>query len=227
MKSKFSETDVLNLLGGLKNAENNYPSDMISSRRAAYIKQAASMGFAVKAGKNGNGTQATSSAPGAGSIAAPAIGKVLEIALAIVILAEAGVVTYLYRKQISEWINNLISPRIEQGVNPTDDLLSPLASTPDDNTETATATATDTPVVTVTVTNGTPAPFTAPNENSSSETSGTNDQIEATPVPQDNPGNHYGNTPKPDRTKEPSPNNNNDNNNSNNNGNSGNNGKNK
>ena len=201
MKSKFSDADVLNLLNGLKNAESNYPLDMISARRDTYMQQAANI-IATKQAGGGNASSSTSDSVVAGGGIASSAGTLLEIAITIAIVAEAGVTSYLYRNQISKWINTVFSPRVERSINPTDNSISPLLiNTPIESTETAT----ETPVVTITVTtSGTPEPITVPDSNK--------EQVNATPAaPQDNPGNHYGNTPKPERTKDTQPNNNNGN----------------
>jgi hypothetical protein len=203
MKSKFSDQDILQLLTGLKNAENKYPSDMISSRRDIYVKQAAAMAGLAKAGKNGvNSTGEGPSAPSSSAGFTPSIGKLLEIALITALMVEAVVVAYFYRDRIRDLINNVMPPRVEHITNPSDDPVL-IQETPTAGTEIITETLA--PTVTVTVTDETPVPLIAPdsyNPDSNNNESNEGGQVNATPVPKDNPGNHYGNTPKPERNKD-------------------------
>jgi len=203
MKSKFSDQDILKLLTGLKNAENRYPSDMISSRRDMYVKQAAAMAVLVKAGKSGvNSTGGGSSVPSSFAGFTPSIGKLLEIALITALIVETGVIAYFYRDRIQDLINNVMSPRVEHIVNPSDDPAL-LQETPTAGTEIITETPV--PTVTVTVTEETLVPLIAPdsyNPDSNNNEGSEGEQVNATPVPKDNPGNHYGNTPKPERNKD-------------------------
>ena len=199
MSNRFSDQDVLRLLTGLKNTESAYPSEMIQSRREAYTRQAVAMAVLMKAGQNTSKTSSTASnSPLSNSIAKliPHAGKVMEIILVTAIALEALAVAYIYRDQISDFLIETFSSRV---VNPTEDLASPSLKAPsvdDDST-------TDTPEPTITVT-VTEEPTTTPNipTNSitDSDSNASNDeQVDSTPEPKDNPGNHYGNTPKPDQ----------------------------
>jgi len=105
MKNKISDQDVLNLLSNLRNAENNYPSDMIKSRRDSYIKQAAVM--MALAGVGGNGATQTGTNQAAISNATGsslAAGKLIEIALIVALVVEAGVAAYFYRDKIADFL---------------------------------------------------------------------------------------------------------------------------
>ena len=203
MKKPFSDQDVLNLLTNLKSAESSYPSEMIESRRDVYMKQAAAM--AVLAGAGGNGASAAGNAQMSAASSASTstasggltISGLLETALVVAIVVEAGIVTYIYRDRISDFIKSTLSPRVEQTANPPD---GSLIGVPAVASETTTAEET----VTVTVTSmetPTPPDLSAPagdnNSNSDSE-------VQATPDPTDNPGLHLGQTKQP--TKDSSPN---------------------
>lgn len=200
MKNKISDQDVLNLLSNLRNAENNYPSDMIKSRRDSYIKQAAAMMALVGAGGNGDtkaGTnQATISNVTGTSLAT---GKLIEVALIIALVVEAVVAAYFYRDKIADFINSTLSPKVEIVASPPagsslDILTSEAASTqtPDG---TATYPVTETPAPSVTLL---PA---AGNNDSRNVDTGNNDsedvQVQSTPDPNDNPGLHLGQTKQP------------------------------
>ncbi len=208
MKQKFSDKDILGLLSNLKNAENNYPSEMIQSRRDLYRKQAAGMAVLVKT--TGNGTMAGN---GESANAGPAsLGTFLEIALVIMIVVEAGIAAYIYRDQIADFINSTLPPKVEVDVYPPKDSTSTPVVLPAAGEELDTATPTalpiDTPAITVTVTGtaidtapATPLLTLAPEGLENAQV--TDQQIQSTPPPpRDNPGNHYGNTPKSERTKD-------------------------
>jgi hypothetical protein len=208
VKQEFSDKDILELLSNLKNAENNYPLEMIQSRRDLYKKQAATMAVLVKT--TGNGTMA---GDGGSANAGPAsLGTFLEVALVIMIVVEAGVAAYIYRDQIADFIHSTLSPKVEVEVDPLRDSTSTPVLLPAAGEELDTATPTalpiDTPTITVTVTGtatDTPPATSLPTlvPEGLEDTQVTDEQIQSTPPPsRDNPGNHYGNTPKPERTKD-------------------------
>lgn len=213
MKQQFSDNDILKLLSTLKDAENNYPSAMIQSRRDMYVKQAAAIAVLSKTAGNGtnaggNGKSPGSGTPGAGS---SSMGKFLEAALMITIAMEAGVAAYIYRDKIIEFINTTIFPKVEVVSSPPEDLSSTPAAIPVTGDESITGTPTEPITATVTVTGtDTPLPaFVAPDDKGGN---GVIQAVESTPTPNANPGNHYGNTPKPERTKDANNNSSNNNN---------------
>jgi len=209
VKQQFSDNDILKLLSTLKDAENNYPSAMIQSRRDMYVKQAAAMALLSKTagdGTNagGNGKSPRSGTPGAGS---SSMGRFLEAALMITVAIEAGAAAYIYRDKIVEFINTTIFPKVEVVSSPPEDLSSTPAAIPMIGDESITGTPTQPFTATVTVTGtDTPSPaFVAPDDKGGSGVNGGNgvlQAVESTPTPNANPGNHYGNTPKPERTKD-------------------------
>lgn len=185
---------VINLLEKLKHSPNGYPSEMLEARRQMYLKQLANVGLGLGAGvvvKNaakGNGT----------GTAATVTSKVLEMALIAAILIEAGTVTYLYRDKIFAFLG-LTDP------------IPVVATQPEFNTalpetigdlQTPLVEASETPTL---LPSETPAPVQAGDNNpasSNNDNNTTNINANATPDPSGSPGNQYGLTPKPDRTKE-------------------------
>jgi hypothetical protein len=141
MKSRFSRQDVRKLLTGLKNTENIYPPDMISSRR----------------------------------------------------------------DRIINLIDTTISPRIKHTAFPPHNLSSPSLEIPNTGGEEVA----ETPISTATVTDGAPTQPVTSGDNKDGDDG--NEQVNATPLPKDSPGSHYGNTPSPEHTKDTSPGNNNKN----------------
>jgi hypothetical protein len=199
MSNRFSDQDVLNLLTGLKNAENAYPPEMIQSRRESYAKQAAAMAVLLKASHNTSGTGSTvSNSPLSNTLAKliPHAGKVIEIVLVSAIALEALAVAYVYRDQISDFLNDIFSSQV---ANSTEDLTSPSLEAPGMDDSTTADTAELTIMVTVTE-EPTATPNIPANSNTDNNGDGSEDgQISSTPEPKENPGNHYGNTPKPDQ----------------------------
>jgi len=194
MKNKMSDQDVLNLLSNLKNAENNYPSDMIKSRRDSYIKQAAAM--MALAGPGGNGATeagANQATIANGTASSLVTGKFLEVALIVALVIEAGVTAYIYRDKIADFINSTISPKVETVASP------PAGYSPD--AVAGEEASTEAPDVTETVT-GTETPVPSGTLLPSAGNNDGNDgqgiqQVESTPDPNENPGLHLGQTKQP------------------------------
>lgn len=203
MKNKVSDQDVLNLLSSLKNAESNYPSDMIQPRRDTYIKQAAAMAALARSGGNGStasvSNQATISSTASGGVA---VGKLLETALVVALVIEAGVAAYIYRDKIADFINSTLSPNAETIARPPDDSSSDILASEDSPTETPdlTVTFTETPEPSVTILPAADNNNTVNNGDNDSG-SGGDAQVVSTPDPNDDPGLHLGQTKQP--TKDP------------------------
>ncbi|NJC95371.1 MAG: hypothetical protein C3F07_21520 [Anaerolineales bacterium] len=201
--SKPNEEHVLNLLKSLKQAENNYPSELLQTRRDLFAKQVASAAILTHSAGNGGGSSAAGAGQGSAGTAASStaigssIGTILEVALVVAIVAEAGVAAYIYREKIADFFNSFLSPNSEVVTNPSDDLSLPV--TGDVNiTDTP---VTETPIVTVTV-----SPYdtpVAPSQVIDASGSGAGTvQAPSTPNPtDDNPGLHLGQTKQP--TKAP------------------------
>ncbi len=208
MKQALNEQEVIRLLTSLKNAENEYPPDLLKSRREMFIQQsalaAASMNTALDVNNNGaNAGGSSSSAPAASSSAPASIGTILQTVLIVAIVVEAGVATYLYRDKIAGFFSSVFSPRVEQIGIPPDQ-----SSSPDNLPSTADAALTETPVPTMTdpsASTGETHSVTTP-QNGGSNNAGTgsggsnNPPAVSTPQPT-KPGLHLGQTPKPDRTQ--------------------------
>lgn len=234
MKKGFSEQEILELLDHLKHAGNEYPSDMIRSRREVFLRQASAMAaLAGSAGGNGSGP--------AGSISSGlesfTLGRLLEIALALALAAGAGITAYIYRDVIADFVNSTLLPKTEITAVPPQDSFAepaiiPVTGGEDASSETPeavpTLTSSPTADAPVTVITGTTEPSLAPDagqetglaEGAGVEGSDTESQdpvveslnlenppeLQSTPVPDSNPGLHLGQTPKPERTLPPNEN---------------------
>jgi len=189
------DKEIVRLLTKLKDTDGKYPPDLFAARRQGYLRQMGEIGLgigvgtknAVKSGKAPAFSSATST--------------VLESALVVAIVAEAGTVAYFYRDKLAELFQTITKEARGQEVTP-----------PPIHTELEIQGVTPSPAVTATLPSvtlsvsptgteltSTPVPGVAEENNTISGNS--------TPAPGGNNGNHYGQTPKPQRTKEPKGNN--------------------
>ena len=121
------------------------------------------------------------------------MGKLLETALVVAIVAEAGVAGYIYRDKIADFINSRLNPKVETVASPISN--NSIIEEPSTETPEGTATETETPVPS----------FTALPENNNNSNGQTPIQpagAVSTPAPTDDkPGLHLGQTKQP--TSEP------------------------
>ncbi len=215
MELQSKDQDVVKLLRKLKNAEAQYPEQMFVARRQMYLRRMAEIGMGIGVD---TAIREPAKAPPS-STASPVTGTLLEAALVVAIVVEASAVAYFYREKLADFFQTITS---DPGVHEVTSL--PVAST-----ATEIVSLTPSPVVTpltptatlasptlsssptgisVTLTR-TPIPGVAEEESSGSAGAS---QANSTPVPggntgnpvdHDDQGNHYGQTPKPERTKEP------------------------
>jgi hypothetical protein len=189
------DQDIIRLLTKLKDTDEEYPEPMFVARRRSYLKQMTEIGLGISGGMEIRNPVKQVRVPRI----SPITSAVLETILIVVIVAEASAMAYVYRDQVSDFIQSLINPaRTEkatplpadptspeiQGVLPSVAVPSTLAP------ESATGiTVTPSGTLVPGIVNNTPQ-VVPPN---------------ATPIPNEdngNNGNHYGQTPKPERTKE-------------------------
>jgi hypothetical protein len=139
----------------------------------------------------------------AGASIPPIAGTILETALIVAIVAEAGYVAILNREKILDvFRTGSVQPTVEQ-VSPPPDFASPPDELPVTGPTVVIETAEPT-IVTATATamsTATPEPpFVRNTEVSGNSTAGA--EVNSTPRPHDDNGNHYGQTPKAERTHE-------------------------
>ncbi len=193
------------MLARLKNIEVGYPADAMMTRREMYAKQAAAATALIQARGNdlnarGNDEPSGAGVAGAGS---SSMSMWLEAVLVTVIVVEAGIATYIHREKIADIIDSAFFPnKVEHVSNPPDESPSPPVIIPISGEETEAATTVPMFMFTVTVTvpaTGASAPTLTPEA-----AEGTNEEgaaeVLSTPAPDDNPGLHLGQTPKPERT---------------------------
>ncbi len=181
------------------------------ARRRSFLRQMTEVGLGIGAAGIQNALKKTKT-PGI----SPFTSTLLEAALIAAILIETSAMAYFNREKLVNFLQTIATtPKIEQvtpppGI-PTSREVQSISSSAAVTSTFASATLVTEPAVIVLTTTGTPIP---------GNTLAVN-QLSATPDPKVNNGNHYGQTPKPERTKE----NNGNNGNNDNNGNNGNNDK--
>jgi hypothetical protein len=185
------DADVVALLAKLKSAEVQYPSDLFAARRLGYIRRVAEIGLGLGVAPGLKNNLKTGSSGGA----ATTIGGVFEAVLVAAIVVEASAAAYIYREQITDFIQSYSSNAQRTEIAPRPEDASPLP----EFTSTESPGSTETPAATFTLTPSAAADVvpTIVGEND-----GTDTQAASTPDPNGNNGNQYGKTPKPERTKD-------------------------
>jgi hypothetical protein len=177
---------------------------MMASRRQNYVKQIAALGlgagaaFAMKAGAKAAG----------GSSIPPIASTIVETALIVAIVAEAGFVAFVNREKVLDLFRRISGqPTVEQVTAPPD-ISVPLFD-PTEFVETAFVVTTEptlepTLVTETAIAVQTPSPeiLVVTEAAAAAEADATEVLVNSTPVPNGNNGNHYGQTPIPERTKE-------------------------
>lgn len=181
------DIDVVALLAKLKSAEVQYPSDLFASRRLGYTRRVAEIGLGLGVAPRLKNTPKA----GSGGGAATKVGGIFEAILLAAIVAEASAAAYVYRDQIADVIQSYTSSTPVPESIPPSDSASPLPEADTTKLPKASETPQDTPPSTATVI---PTVIVENNE--------VNDQANSTPDLKSNNGNHYGQTPKPERTKD-------------------------
>jgi hypothetical protein len=201
MEYNEQDNDVIRLLRQLREAEGGYPVEMMTSRRRGYVKQIAALGIGA-----GVGVALKASAKGAGGSSIPPIaGTIVETILIVAIVIEAGVVAITNREKVLELFRSTSSqPAVAQISTSTPDSAIPVVEPMLIDTleptqivvETFTAVSTPSPDMLLFT------DMTDMNDMNVDDVDAEADlQSNSTPAPNDDNGNHYGQTPIPARTK--------------------------
>ncbi|MBN2118830.1 MAG: hypothetical protein JW730_19830 [Anaerolineales bacterium] len=193
------DQDIIRLLTMLKDVRGEYPENLFVAQRQSYLKRMTEIELGMS-GDRGSRNAAKSTKPPGES---PASNTLLETALVVAIAAEASVMAFFYRDQLADFFQTLTTGSRAEEVTPapaipTSREVQGISPSP---AITSTAAAAS-PTGMIAAATNTPIPVMLGN-NSSTTTPG----VDSTPVPNGNEGNHYGQTPKPERTKENSGNN--------------------
>jgi hypothetical protein len=192
------DKEIVRLLTKLKDADGKYPQELLAARRQNYLRQMGEVGLGI-----GTSLALKNGVKGEKSLSlSPATSKILESALVVAIVAETGTLAYFYRDKWAELFQTITKEAGIQEVTPppahTEMVIQGVTPAP--------AVTSMLPSVTVSVSpteielTSTPILSVLEDNNSTSANS--------TPAPNGNNGNHYGQTPKPERTIEPRNNNN-------------------
>jgi hypothetical protein len=215
------DQDIVKLLAKLKSTEAQYPEQMFVARRQMYLRRMAEIGMGIGLDA---GLKDPVKAP-APSTTSPAL---LEAALVLAIIVEATAVAYFYREKLADFFQTITSEPLVREVTPL-----PVASNPTEiqgitpspavtaltpTVALPSATLSSSPAGAIVTLTRTPVPGVAEDNNDSGGASVGPSQGNSTPVPSgntgdtgntgntgdnDDQGNHYGQTPKPERTIEP------------------------
>jgi hypothetical protein len=188
MRLDFQDSKIERAFSSLKLAEPVYPAPMWEARRRGYLQRVAeiSIGLGVSpAQKNSLKTDTGKTST--------TIGGIIETVLILAIVGEASAAAYYYRGKIAEAFRFGEPTTVMVEFSLTPEATSPVFE-PAPAEE---ATFTVTPSLT-----STPSPTVAPTEVSNGSSGDSLNQPNATQAPKDDNGNHFGQTPKPERTKD-------------------------
>jgi hypothetical protein len=206
------DQEIIRLLGRIKDVEGGYPEHMLVSQRHSYLKRLAEINLGIPADM-GPRDAVKDVKP---SHISPATSTLVEAALVVAIIAEASTVAYFYRDRLADFFRRTsVEPgRQEVTPPPAVETLPEIQEITPSSALTVTvpsATTWSSPApagITITPT-GTPLPEVIPSvvDSINTLTPGEVNLLNTTPGPNDsgnngNNGNHYGQTPKPERTKE-------------------------
>jgi hypothetical protein len=198
MEFNSQDQDIINLLTRLKNVVSEYPEHMLVARRQSFLKQMTEVGLGIGADAG------IKNALGKTPKISPFTSTLLEAALIVAILIETSAMAYFYREKLADFFQTItVSPKIEKVTPP-----------PAIPTSLEVQSVGPSPAVTSTLVSATPVTEPAigaitPTGPAIPGSTLEANQISATPDPNGNNGNHYGQTPKPERTKENNGNNDN------------------
>ena len=191
------DKEIVRLLTKLKDTDGKYPPDLLAARRQGFLNQMGQIGLGIGVGAGIKNAIKSGKVP----VLSSATSTVLEYVLMVAIVAESGTVAYFYRDKLADIFRTIAKDVGVQEVTP-----------PPVHTELGIQGVTPSPAVTATLPSVTLSVSPTGTELTSTPVPGVvedNNTISAdsTPGPNGNNGNHYGQTPKPQRTKEPKNNN--------------------
>jgi hypothetical protein len=190
------DKEIVRLLTKLKETDGKYPPDLFAARRQGYLKQMGEIGLGIGAGLKIKNALNSTKAPALSSVSS----TILESALLIAIVAETGTVAYFYRDKLADLFQTVTKEASGQEVTPppvhTELEIQGVTPSPPATATLPSAILSVSPTGTELTSTNTPMPGVVEEDNGTIS-------VNSTPVPNGNNGNHYGQTPKPQRTKEP------------------------
>lgn len=211
MDSDPEDQEIIRLLTRMKDAEGEYPEHMLVARRRSYLKRMGEISLGIPA-DTGIKNAARDVKP---TNISSATSTIVETALVVAIIAEASTVAYFYRDRLTDFFRRtVLEPRVQEVTPPpaVETLLeiqeivpSPALSV---TVPSASTWSFPSPTGIAVTPSGTPFPGVVENNSIDAINTGAANLLNSTPGPNDsslnngNNGNHYGQTPKPERTKE-------------------------
>jgi len=189
MEFEPEEQEIVDLLTKLRNDGGNYPRKLLASRRQAYLSQIASIGAGIGIGA---GIKTVAKASKAGTTAHASgisASSLIETVLVGAIVVQASIVAYNYRDNIAEFFKSVSSIPTAVSIPVTGSSLPEIDAS---ESPTLTLPPTNTPSVTAT----TVPPLSG---SEGGDTAAQDTTVTETPKPNDNNGNHFGQTPRPTR----------------------------
>ncbi len=196
MEFEQQDKEIVELLTKLKNAGGHYPKELLASRRQIFLGQVASVGAGIGIGKTPKEMANPVKAVSTPHIPVMSASSLIEPILVVAVVIQAGILVYNYRDKIAEFFNSVTSVSTSLSVPAIESSIPEVVGS---NNPTETPIPTTTSSVTPTTI---PSLTTAQTDGINASGNGTVTVVVDTPKPNDNNGNHYGQTPKPDRTKE-------------------------
>lgn len=200
------DQDIIQLLTKLREAEAKYPEELMAARRQSYLKRMGEIGLGIGAER---GMEEAAKDVKTSTVSS-ATSTLVETVLVIAIIAEALTVGYFYRDKLADLVRTITAEARVQGVTPPPAVPTSLGIQAITSSPALISTIPSAATLTISaeipiITTGTPLPGVV--DNNSIDNTGVN-LLNATPAPNGingsntNNGNHYGQTPKPERTKE-------------------------
>ncbi|HUE99205.1 MAG TPA: hypothetical protein VMN99_08105 [Anaerolineales bacterium] len=201
MRFDSQDEEVIRLLTRLKEADREYPQDLLAARRQRYLKRMGEIGLGIGTGLEIERAVESVKPPTPATVTS----TLLETALVVAIVVEASAVAYFYREKLADLFQTITtSPEIQEIISPpgisTPAVAGMVTPSPVIPSTILLQTISESPTETMPTPTRTPSPAGIVEETSPS--SGEATQVSSTLIPNGNNGNHYGQTPKPERTKE-------------------------
>ena len=189
------DREIIRLLAQVKGAEPDYPKHLLAARREQYLRQMGRASLGVAVGMAAKEALKSAKPPVASNLTS----KLIEAALVVAIVAEAGAVAYLSRDKLSNFLQSFATSE-----NGPETIASPGVTTFQSQ-----PTATPSPGMSATVALSPTAGIAATPtfviillDATDPASTTTVTEMVSTPIPNGDNGHHYGQTPKPERTKE-------------------------
>ena len=194
MGTHSPDQEVIKLLAKLKEADSEYPQHLLAARRQKYLRRMAEIELGIPRVEFKPATEPKIPP------APPAFNStLLETILLVAIAVEVGALAYFNRDKLAELIQTITrAPEVGEIIAPPETMT---VATPDATSTLVSLTVPLSPTEIVITSTQTPAPEALVVTITPSSSEGIT-QVAGTPVPNENNGNHYGQTPKPERTKE-------------------------